>query len=186
MTAINLTNNLLISMPALNDPNFHQTVSLICQHDERGALGVIINRLSDHCMGDIYDQLKVDYSNPVYADRPVYHGGPVHPELGLVLHKAAGEWESTLKIGLKLALTSSRDIIDAMATGNAPQLCNFTLGYAGWGPGQLEKELQENTWLNVAVDNAIIFETPVENRWREAVALIGIDISQISSFTGHS
>ena len=149
-----LVNQFLIAMPELQDPNFSRTVTLICQHDANGALGVVINRpMEQLTLQDILDQF--DLSSPASDSpigAPVYLGGPVQQQLGLVLHEGIGEWGSTLKISDELGLTSSRDILESMSTAQGPNHALLTLGYAGWGAGQLEDEIQDNAWLSVEAD----------------------------------
>lgn len=172
-------------MPGMEDPAFHQTVSLICQHNENGAMGVVVNRLAEYTMGEVYQQLDLSNVDPSSAQTPVYLGGPVHQEMGLVLHEAIGRWESTLTIDAHINLTSSKDILGAIANGSIDGSYLFTLGYASWLPGQIEEELQQNTWLTVDSDAQIIFKTPIEQRWHKAIGLLGIDSHQISTMRGH-
>jgi len=183
-----LVNQFLIAMPELQDPNFSRTVTLICQHDANGALGVVINRpMEQLTLQDILDQF--DLSSPASDSpigAPVYLGGPVQQQLGLVLHKGIGEWGSTLKISDELGLTSSRDILESMSTAQGPHHALLTLGYAGWGAGQLEDEIQDNAWLSVEADCEIIFRTPPKERWQAAAAKIGVDISQLAPGAGHA
>jgi len=184
---ISFKNQLLVSMPQLTTPHFHQTVSLICQHDDNGAIGVIINRLTDHRLGDIFEQLALPVSNLERAEQPVFEGGPVNPELGLVIHAGGeGKWESSLEIGGGLWLTSSRDILGAIARGEGPAHAIMILGYAGWGPGQLESEMRQNSWFNAPADHAIIFDTRIDNKWRQAASLLGIDTARLSTEVGHA
>ncbi len=183
-----LVNQFLIAMPELQDPNFSRTVTLICQHDANGALGVVINRpMEQLTLQDILDQF--DLSSPASDSpigAPVYLGGPVQQQLGLVLHEGIGEWGSTLKINDELGLTSSRDILESMSTAQGPHHALLTLGYAGWGAGQLEDEIQDNAWLSVEADCEIIFRTPPKERWQAAAAKIGVDISQLAPGAGHA
>ena len=189
MNNTSLTNQLLVSMPQLADPNFHQTVSLICQHDDNGAIGVVINRLTGHRLADIFNQLSLPISNLDHTDQPVFEGGPVYPELGLVIHDSEGiesDWESSLEIGGGLWLTSSRDILSAIASGHGPGNAIMSLGYAGWGPGQLEFEIQQNSWFNTPADHSIIFNTRIDQKWHQAAQLLGIDYSRLSTEVGHA
>jgi putative transcriptional regulator len=183
-----LVNQFLIAMPELQDPNFSRTVTLICQHDANGALGVVINRpMEQLTLQDILDQF--DLASPASDSpigAPVYLGGPVQQQLGLVLHEGIGEWGSTLKISDELGLTSSRDILESMSTAQGPDHALLTLGYAGWGAGQLEDEIQDNAWLSVEADCEIIFRTPPKERWQAAAAKIGVDISQLAPGAGHA
>lgn len=194
MKSTSLKNQLLVSMPQLTNPSFHQTVSLICQHDDNGAIGVIVNRLTDHRLGDIFDQLSLPVSSLERTDQPVFEGGPVNPELGLVIHageestggKNGRRWESSLEIGGGLWLTSSRDILGAIASGRGPANAMMLLGYAGWGPGQLEFEIRQNSWFHAPADHAIIFNTQIDQKWRQAAQLLGIDYAQLSTEVGHA
>ncbi|KAA3624011.1 MAG: YqgE/AlgH family protein [Proteobacteria bacterium] len=181
-----LSNQLLVAMPAMRDPNFERTVSLLCQHDENGSLGVVINRrIEDFSLADVLEHLEIP-PGEVAPGRPVFSGGPVHPELGMVLHDYAGDWQSTLRVGEHLGLTTSLDIMQAMSRGEVPGRSLMVLGYAGWGSGQLEHELQENAWLCAPADPQVIFETPVEERWSRAAGQLGIDLLTISPDAGHA
>ena len=194
MKSTSLKNQLLVSMPQLTNPSFHQTVSLICQHDDNGAIGVIVNRLTEHRLGDIFAQLSLPVSSLERTDQPVFEGGPVNRELGLVIH--AGEestsgknrhrWESSMEIGGGLWLTSSRDILGAIASGRGPENTIMLLGYAGWGPGQLEFEIRQNSWFHAPADHSIIFNTQIDQKWHQAAQLLGINYAQLSSEVGHA
>ena len=181
-------NHFLIAMPELRDPNFDRTVTLICQHDANGALGVVINRPLDHLtLKDVFDQLDLStLTSESSAKSPVYYGGPVQQELGLVLHEGVGDWGSTLVIGDNLGLTSSRDVLESLSRSDGPSHSLMTLGYAGWGKGQLEQEMQENAWLSVEADCEIIFSVPAQQRWTAAASKIGIDMNQLAPGVGHA
>ena len=183
-----LVNQFLIAMPELRDPNFSRTVTLICQHDANRALGEVINRpLEQLTLKDIFDQFNLPLpENASPVGTTAYVGGPVQQQLGLVLHEGIGDWGSTLKIGEKLGLTSSRDILESISSAEGPDHALLTLGYAGGGAGQLEVEMQENAWLNVEADCEIIFRTPPKERWQAAASKIGIDISQLAHGAGHA
>lgn len=181
-----LTNHFLIAMPAMQDPNFHQTVTYICQHNEEGALGIVINRTIDLTVGDVFNQMKISGTVSTRSDAPVHFGGPVQMERGFILHEDIGSWDSTLKIGSLTGLTTSRDILEAMANNSGPSRAILALGYAGWGAGQLEREIIENAWLNGPADNELIFSTPVQERWSSAAGLLGVDLSLLSSDAGHA
>jgi len=183
-----LANHFLVAMPELQDPNFHQTVTLICQHDENGALGVVINRpMENLVMHDVLSQLELDVTkDQPMAHEPVYVGGPVHNELGLVLHEGFGEWQSTIPVGQTMGLTSSRDVLESMAIGSGPENALLSLGYAGWGAGQLESEIHQNSWLTVEADPAVVFETPPHERWKRAMQAMGLDLSRLASGAGHA
>ncbi|MEQ1802700.1 MAG: YqgE/AlgH family protein [Gammaproteobacteria bacterium] len=185
-----LTGHLLIAMPAMQDPNFVKTVTYICEHSDQGALGIVINRPMDMDLGTIFDQLALESADPELARQPVLRGGPVHQERGFVLHEpeeAAGqEFDATLAVTDAIRVTTSQDILTAMARGNGPKRAIVALGYAGWGAGQLESELVQNAWLSVPASPKIIFDTPFEQRWRESAKLLGIDLNTISHQAGHA
>lgn len=181
-----LNNHFLIAMPALDDPNFHHTTTYICEHDENGALGVVINRPLEMQLGEILRYMDIEACNENISSRQVYMGGPVQNDRGFVLHEPAGDWEATLKVTDTIGITSSRDILQAIAAGKGPKNSIVTLGYAGWGAGQLENELAANTWLSGPANSKIVFDTPCEQRWQAAAALLGIDLNLLSSETGHA
>lgn len=181
-----LTNHFLIAMPAMQDPNFHQTVTYICQHNEEGALGIVINRTIDLTVGDVFTQMKITGIETENSSLPVHYGGPVQMERGFILHEDIGDWDSTLEVDDLTGLTTSRDILEAMANNSGPSRALLALGYAGWGAGQLEREISENAWLNGPADNELIFSTPVEERWSSAAGLLGIDLSLLSTDAGHA
>ena len=179
-------NQFLIAMPALQDPNFSHTVTLLCDHTDEGAMGLIINRPTSLNLGDLSAQLGIDMGDPDMANVPIYHGGPVQPDQGFVLHTPIGEWDSTMEINPQLAMTVSEDIIEAIAHGVGPKHFLIALGYAGWGVGQLEEEMASNAWLNAPAENQIIFSTSVDERWQAATAALGIELSQLSNDIGHA
>lgn len=181
-----LANQLLIAMPGMADPNFSDTVTYICEHNRDGALGLVINRPMDINLGEILSHMSLAASTEGIAGLPVFLGGPVQPERGFVLHTQGTVWESSLKVSDDIAVTSSRDILAAIADGEGPARSLVALGYAGWGAGQLEHEIQENTWLHAPPDARVLFETPFEQRWAAATALLGIDPSRLSGTAGHA
>ena len=181
-----LTNQLLIAMPGMEDPNFSTTVTLICEHNDDGALGIVINRPLELKLSGLFKQLDVDDPDPLTAEKPVLMGGPVGPERGFVLHGPGGDYENSFVVSEDIHLTLSRDVIDAMATGDGPDKSLVALGYAGWQPGQLENEMLANSWLNVPASPDIIFDMPFGQRWMSAAQTLGIDISQISPDAGHA
>jgi len=186
-TASNLKNQFLIAMPAMSDPNFNHTVTLICQQsDEMGAFGIIINRPSGLNLGGLFEQLNITVEDPSLAIIPALTGGPVQPEQGFVLHDTLKTWESTLTISDELALTSSRDILIDIAKGEGPKHFLLALGCAGWAPGQLEKEIQENTWLTCPANTQTLFDLPYKHRWQGAADSLGIDLNLISNVAGHA
>jgi putative transcriptional regulator len=181
-----LTNQLLIAMPGMADPYFSTTVTLICEHNDDGALGIVINRPLDLKLAGLFEQLDVENPDPRVAAGPVVMGGPVGPERGFVLHDPDDAFENKLSVSGDIQLTLSRDVLDAMATGTGPKRSLVALGYAGWEPGQLEHEMLANSWLNVPASPDIVFDTPFVDRWTSAARTIGIDISQISNDAGHA
>jgi len=181
-----LSNHFLIAMPTLEDPNFHHTTTYICEHDENGALGVVINRPLDIQLGEILMHMDIHTDNIEIASQPVYMGGPVQNDRGFVLHEPPGNWEATLKVTDEIGITSSRDILAAIAAGRGPRNALVTLGYAGWGAGQLEQELASNTWLSGPASADIVFRSPPERRWLAAAELIGVDLHLLTSEPGHA
>ena len=181
-----LINQLLIAMPGMADPNFSSTVTLICEHNDDGALGIIINRPLNLKLSGLFEQLSVDDADPDVASNPVMAGGPVGTERGFVLHGKSHTFENTLSVSDDIQLTLSRDVIDAMATGEGPEKSLVAIGYAGWEPGQLEEEMLANAWLNVDATPELVFDTPFEDRWNSAARLLGVDISSISPDAGHA
>lgn len=187
MNTTYLSNHFLIAMPALMDPNFHQTVTYICEHDENGALGIIINRPLNLNFGELLEHLQVPPANrPEVAAATVFSGGPVRPEMGFVLHSPLGQWDRSLKITEQIALTTSRDIVQALALDQGPEQLLLALGYAGWAPGQLEQEMIDNAWLSGPADLDILFKTPVDERWAAAAARLGVDLSLLCGDAGHA
>ena len=182
-----LANQFLIAMPSLADPNFARTVTYICEHDANGALGIIINRPLDLTLGQLLDHLEIEgaTAEPVRASA-VFSGGPVQPEQGFVLHTPPGAWEASLAITDTLSLTTSRDVLVGMADAKGPRRWLVALGYAGWGPGQLEQEMAENAWLSGPADPHVLFDLPIERRWEAAAALLGVDMRLISGDAGHA
>jgi putative transcriptional regulator len=181
-----LANQLLIASPALDDPNFARSVTLICQHDGEGAMGVMVNRPSEYTLGEVLQQMQLDTPDEGLREQIVLNGGPVHPERGFVLHDDGRAWDSTLTVADGLYLTTSRDILEAMAAGNGPEHAIVTLGCAGWGAGQLEFELGENAWLTAPADAGVLFGMPLERRWQAAGGLIGVDMTRLTDYSGHA
>jgi len=181
-----LTGQFLIAMPAMTDPNVEQTVSFICQHDDHGALGIIVNRTMDLTMAEVLGQMEIPVGECRIAGQPVHFGGPVQNDRGFLLHDQPEAWDSTLVVDNRLGLTSSRDILDAIARNEGPERVLIALGYAGWGSGQLEYEITQNAWLSGPADLDLIFTTPVEQRWSRAAGLLGVDLTLLSRETGHA
>ena len=181
-----LTGHLLIAMPAMVDPNFARTVTYICEHSDQGALGLVINRPLGIDLGDVFAQLELKDCDEEVSSRPVLQGGPVHMERGFVIHEAAECWENSTTISDSIQVTTSRDILIAMAHGHEPKRATVALGYAGWGAGQLEHEILANSWLSTPANAQIIFDTPFEDRWQKSAQLLGIDLTTISPDAGHA
>lgn len=182
-----LTGHFLIAMPGMGDPNFARGITFICQHSEDGAMGLVVNRLSDFKLGDVLEQMQMPCAREAVATTPVLVGGPVQPERGFVLHASGGrEWDSSYRVNDMLTVTTSRDILAAMADGEGPRRALVVLGYAGWGAGQLEQELRENAWLTVQADDRILFDTALDDRWGAAVALVGINPANLTSYSGRA
>ncbi len=181
-----LSSQLLVALPALDDPHFERGVALICQHDVDGAMGVIVNRASEYTLGEVLAQMSLTTRDDDVARQLVLSGGPVLPERGFVLHDGDRRWDSTLSIGEGLALTTSRDILEAMADGEGPEHAVLALGCAGWSAGQLELELGENSWLTAPADPELLFDLPLEQRWLAAGGRIGVDMSRMTGYSGHA
>ena len=181
-----LTNQFLIAMPTLADANFSQTVTLICEHNEQGALGLIINRPMRMRMHEVFEQLELGGPPSALLDQPIMQGGPVQPDRGFVIHRAGPSWESTVKVSSQIHVTTSRDILNAVAAGHGPSPICMVLGYAGWEAGQLEIEVSQNSWLTVPADERILFDTPFEQRWAASAQLLGINMSMLSPQAGHA
>ncbi|MDA3876605.1 MAG: YqgE/AlgH family protein [Halothiobacillus sp.] len=181
-----LKNHLLVAMPNVLDPNFSHGVTYVCEHNEEGAMGITINRPLDVTLGDILDHMKITCTNPAVRNRPVFMGGPVAMERGFVLHTPHGGWESTLEVTEKIGLTTSKDILQALADGAGPARAVIALGYSGWSAGQIESEIAENTWLTVDATAELIFDQPITERWATAARTLGIDMNLVSGEAGHA
>ena len=185
-TDYSLVNHFLIAMPQLDDPHFSRSVTYICQHDEEGAMGIIINRPLDMNMGEVYTHLEISCKDEQLDQQPLYFGGPVQTERGFVLHGPSKNWQGTLSISDQIALTTSSDILSDIAQHRGPKENLVALGYAGWEMGQLEQELSDNAWLNVPADPKIMFDLPIDKRWHAAATLLGVDLHFISEEVGHA
>jgi putative transcriptional regulator len=181
-----LNNQFLIAMPGMNDPNFAQTVTLVCEHGPQGALGIIINRPLTMTLGEVFAQLGLESRHSRVNESLVLQGGPVQTDRGFVLHSPGTSWESTLAFSERLHLTTSRDILDALACGEGPAQAVVALGYAGWDAGQLEEEVAQNAWLTVRADDQLLFDTPAAERWQAAGRLLGVNLLHMSSDAGHA
>ncbi len=186
MDSTHLAGHFLIAMPSMQDPHFRDTVTLLCAHNADGALGVVVNRPTKLAMADLLGQMEIKVAAPEVLQQPVFYGGPVSGEHGFVLHTLGREWNHSLKVGEDFALTTSRDILDALARGEGPRYWRLTLGYAGWSAGQLESEIAANAWLTVAATPALLFETPPEALLDAALAQLGISRHALSSQAGHA
>ena len=181
-----LDRQVLIAMPGMADTYFVGSVTLLCQHTEEGAIGITINRLSDYSLGEILSQLQLDCEDDTIRRMPVLEGGPVAPDRGFVLHTPKDGFESSMRVGPDIMVTTSRDVLAAIAQGEGPEKFVIALGYAGWGGGQLEGEMRENAWLTVMADGGIVFDTPIPNRFDGALDRLGIKIDRLHSDYGHA
>ncbi len=181
-----LDNQMLVAMPGMLDPNFTRSVTLLCQHTSEGAIGITINRESSFTLGDIFDQLKLECSDEQRRQQAVLEGGPVNPDRGFVLHTPLEGFESSMDLGGNIMVTTSRDVLAAIAAGEGPEQYIVALGYAGWGDGQLESEMRQNAWLSVPTDRGIVFDAPLADRWNRAVANLGVDISNLHDVGGRA
>ena len=181
-----LKNQFLIAMPQMADPNFAQTVVYLVEHDEQGAMGLVINRPNGLNLADVMEQLRPDELPPILCQSlPIFSGGPVQTDRGFVLHPSGPQFQGTLELG-DLGMSTSQDVLFAISAGEGPPRHLIALGYAGWGAGQLDNELAENVWLTCPVDHAILFETPYDQRWNAAAALLGVNLSLLSTQAGHA
>lgn len=185
-TISTLTNNLLIAMPSLNDPNFERTVIYLCEHHEQGSVGLIINRPMQFPLSIVFEQLEIEPIHVETNQRPLLFGGPVQPERGFVIHKQTGIWRSSLVLQDEVTVTTSNDIIRAIAQDKGPKDVLVTLGYTAWTGDQLEQEVMDNVWLICPYKSEILYEVPFQERWEYAGASIGVDMKQISSSSGHA
>jgi|SRR5699024_4113957 len=174
----------LLAMPGQMGGDFEQSLAFIAEHNDEGAMGLVVNKPCDLSINDVLGQMNIDAD--ITPDRPVYWGGPVQPERGFVLHRDDGDWESTLHMEHGLAITTSKDILEAIGNGCGPADYLITLGYAGWSDGQLENEMLDNSWLTAPADAQIIFTTPIARRWAAAAKQLGVQAHQLSGHAGHA
>ena len=190
MDTVSLANHFLVAMPAMADPNFSRTLTYICVHNAEGAIGIIVNRPMDMKLAGLFDRVSIPLEDQQaearFAALPVYFGGPVQTDRGFVLHRPAGRWQSSLNIRDGIALTSSRDILQAMGSTGEPAEVLVSLGYAGWTAGQLEWELSQNAWLTVEADIDIIFVVPPEERLPAGMQLLRLGFANLSEVAGHA
>ena len=182
---IDLSNQFLMAMPGMVVGEFAGTVIYLCEHGPKGALGLVINRPTDLSVAGLLEKIDLKLEIALPQNASVYFGGPVHTDRGFVLHSPAGSFSSSIQLG-QLALTTSRDVLQAVAQGNGPDKMLVTLGYSGWGAGQLENEIAQNAWLTVPANPDVIFATPPEDRYSAALKLLGIDPAMLSSVAGHA
>ncbi len=185
-TNVNLTHHFLIAMPNMVDPNFARSLTYICEHNEQGALGIVVNRPLDMTLEDLFQRIDISLEERRFAGLPVYFGGPVQTDRGFVLHRPVGAWQATLSVHDEIGLTSSRDILQSVGAKGEPEEFLVSLGYAGWAAGQIEHELAQNAWLTVAAEPYVIFALPPEERLAAAMQLLGFDLSNLSDTAGHA
>ena len=190
---VNFTNQFLIAMPSLREGTFAGSVVYLCEHTDKGALGLVINKPIDIKLKNLFEKVELSLDREDLADEPVYFGGPVQTERGFVLHERlggeegeGGHYSSSLQIAGGLEMTTSKDVLEALSHGAGPKKVLVTLGYSGWGAGQLEDEMSRNGWINVGAERGIIFDTPVEKRYEKALSLLGIDARMLSQEAGHA
>jgi putative transcriptional regulator len=191
--SINLTNHFLIAMPNMADPYFSRTLTYVCEHNDQGALGIVVNRPIDMTLQALFERLSLSMKDTARADAPIYFGGPVQTDRGFVLHEPAGDWQATLKVtagkgGTRdtIGLTTSKDILEAVGRGEGPAKMLVSLGYAGWSAGQIEHELSQNAWLTVEAKDAILFDLPPDERLPAAMHLLGLDYARLADQAGHA
>jgi putative transcriptional regulator len=197
--SINLTNHFLIAMPNMADPYFSRTLTYVCEHNDQGALGIVVNRPIDMTLQALFERLSLSMKDTARADAPIYFGGPVQTDRGFVLHEPAGDWQATLKVtagkggtsgtggtGSTIGLTTSKDILEAVGRGEGPAKMLVSLGYAGWSAGQIEHELSQNAWLTVEAKDAILFDLPPDERLPAAMDLLGLDYARLADQAGHA
>ena len=184
--AIDLTHHFLIAMPNMVDPYFAKSLTYICEHNDQGALGVVVNRPIDLSLQALFERINLKLEPHELRDMPIYFGGPVQTDRGFVLHQPIGDWHSTLNVRDSLGLTTSKDILEAVGRGSGPVRMLVTLGYSGWAAGQLEHELGQNAWLTVEAGEQIIFDLPAEEKLPAAMELLGVDFASLSEDAGHA
>jgi putative transcriptional regulator len=186
---LNLANHFLIAMPSMSDPIFGGTVVYVCEHNDKGVLGVVINKATDMTMDVLFDRIDLTLSESLkrtVSSAPIMFGGPVQDDRGFVLHSPGGRYSSSLAVTDEVAFTTSIDVLEAVAKGDGPQRMLVSIGYAGWSPGQLEEEISRNGWLTVGADAHVLFDLPVEERYNAAIKLLGIDPMMLATEAGHA
>ncbi len=190
--ATDLSNHLLLAMPGMADPNFAGSLVLVVEHNDKGALGLVINKPTTMTLPTLLSRIELDMANPRHDGGrapeavQVFYGGPVQTDRGFVLHQPSGQWNSTVAIGDRISLTTSKDVLEAVAAGRGPERLLVTLGYAGWGPGQLESEIGQNAWLTMPADPGLVFDIPADARFAEAYRMLGVDPLLIAPRAGHA
>jgi putative transcriptional regulator len=188
-SGMNLANHFLIAMPAMADPIFGGTVVYVCEHNDKGVLGVVINKPTDMTMDVLFDRIDLKLSESLQStvsSAPIMFGGPVQDDRGFVLHSPGGRYSSSLAVTEEVAFTTSIDVLEAVANGDGPQRMLVSIGYAGWSPGQLEDEIASNGWLTVGADARVLFDLPIEERYTAAIKLLGIDPLMLATEAGHA
>ncbi len=185
MAVQSLANHLLVAMPSLTDPNFEHTVIYLCEHNSEGSVGLIINRPMQYSLGIVFEQMQIE-ANQTQEQRPLLYGGPIQPERGFVIHRPGGIWRSSLELAEDVAITTSNDIIRAIAINTGPKDALVTLGYTGWGETQLEKEVLDNLWLVCSYRPELLYDVPFSERWQYAGLTIGVKMNQLSASIGHA
>jgi len=186
MTTNNLKNQYLLATPSIKDPLFASSIVYLCEHSEEGCMGVVINHLSDQKLGSLFEQLDIDCDNDAIRDCPVFIGGPVNLQQGFVLHTTDGDWDRTLQVTDEICLTSSKDILEAIAQGKGPEKFLVLLGFSGWSAGQLEQELQDNSWLNTASSIDITFHHDIDHKWQMAFDTLGFNLDKLAPTSGNA
>lgn len=184
--AQSFASQLLIAMPHLEGFSFSRSLIYLCDHDDTGVMGLVVNKPSSLTLSELFEQLDIACENPAVLDIPVLSGGPVQPEAGFVLHEKKGSWAATQQVGESLYLTGSVDILQAIADNRGPELFLVMRGYAGWGDGQLEQEINENSWLMTGSKRDLLFDCPYYARWENAAKSLGVDINLLSREAGHA
>jgi len=188
---LNLTGQFLIAMPAMSDPYFSKSVTFICTHNQDGAMGIVLNRITDITVANLFSQIKLESDSASLLEKTVHYGGPVQTERGFTLHTPHTEYNSTVLVNNSIALTTSKDILEAVAANNGPKKMLIALGYAGWTPGQLEAELAQNTWLSIETANlkdihTLIFDAPNHEKFDYAMGMMGLNLANLSDVAGHA
>lgn len=186
MSNLDLSHHFLIAMPGMTDPSFAKSLTYVCEHNDQGALGIVVNRPISLTLSELFAQINLPLQAADLNDVPVHFGGPVQTDRGFVLHSPPGQWHSSLVVRENVALTTSKDILEAVGQDKGPKNILVTLGYAGWSQGQLEHELAQNAWLSVPANEHILFDIPAEERLAAAMALLGVDYAMLSGESGHA